>query len=110
MVRAPGAEPGCGVWAKAAQGRSRMQAAARRLRFLVVDVWITEPPLPLAGETLRVGLCAWSALILKLRLRCWKDIVRSSDPDVQGGQKKDADQKRADQPADNDDGEGTLRV
>ena len=46
----------------------------------------------------------------KSRFRRWEHVLRPGDPDVEGWQQEDADDQRADQAADDDDGERALRV
>ena len=48
--------------------------------------------------------------ILEVLFRRREQILRAGDPYVEGGQQKDADEKRSDESADDDDGEGPLRV
>jgi hypothetical protein len=60
--------------------------------------------LPAALCTLNIDM----ELVLKLGFRPWQDVFISGDPHIDRGKQKDVDSKSANQPSDDDDGEGPL--
>ena len=49
-------------------------------------------------------------LVLEFTFRNWQDVVLTRKPHIQCGQQEDTHDQIRDQAADDDDGEGTLRV